>query len=74
MAAGGGAVAGLITSLLRRRARWNEPVPVDCRGKTDPADDPRRLRVVVLGESGRGEGEEDEGGGYGGDLAHHGFS
>jgi len=49
-------------------------VPVDCRGKTDPADDPRRLRVVVLGESGRGEGEEDEGGGYDGDLAHHGFS
>lgn len=46
-------------------------MPVNCRGKTDPVPDDPRLRVVVLGESGRGDGEED-GGGYGGDLAHHG--
>lgn len=72
MAAGGDAVAGLSTSLLRQRGRSNDPVPVDCRGKTDPIpDDRRRCRVVVLGESGRGDGEED-GGCYGGDLAHHG--
>jgi hypothetical protein len=73
MAAGGDAVAGLSASLLRQRGRSNDPVPVDCRGsKTDPApDDPRRLRAVVIGESGRGDGEED-GSGYGGDLAHHG--
>lgn len=45
-------------------------MPVNCRGKTDPVPDDPRLRVVVLGESGRGDGEEDDGG-YGGDLAHH---
>jgi hypothetical protein len=47
-------------------------VPVDCRGnKTDSVADDPRLRVVVLGESGWGDSEEEDCGGYGGDLAHH---